>query len=171
MAKIVKFPRSRLPAEAEPAIARLREIAAEAWNRQLLTGDPPHPDAELLDLCAEVLHLMKRAEWALKEFLAMHRPDSWDLKHPAMQAFVRERDHLHGERASAIGKAKPLMSRIRKMRATTAVGIYAKALVVRSSRTAAPMLAMSLAEDLIANSALRASLWPAEREVETGEPA
>ena len=84
-----------------------------------------------------------------------------------MQAFVQERDRIWVDHDSAIMKAKPLMNRIRKIRAQTAAGIFAKALVVRSSRTAAPVLAMSLAEDLIANNALRASLWPAESR-ETG---
>jgi hypothetical protein len=58
-------------------------------------------------------------------------------------------------------KAVPLLSAIRKLRAKTAAGIYAKALVCRCSRTGAPFLAMSLAEDLIACPGLRVSLWPA----------
>jgi hypothetical protein len=59
------------------------------------------------------------------------------------------------------------MNRIRKMKATTAAGIYAKAAVVRASRTGAADLAMSLAQDpwtvqdLLDCPGLRASLWPA----------
>jgi hypothetical protein len=53
------------------------------------------------------------------------------------------------------------MVRIRKMKATTAAGIYAKAAVVRASKTGAADLAMSLAEDLLACPGLRAALWPA----------
>ena len=49
----------------------------------------------------------------------------------------------------------------KKLKATTAAGIYAKALIVRSSRSGAMLLAMSLAEDLIACPGLRESLWPA----------
>ena len=43
-----------------------------------------------------------------------------------------------------------------------AAGIYAKAMVVRASKTGAAGLAMSLAEDLISCEELRKSLWPAE---------
>jgi hypothetical protein len=62
---------------------------------------------------------------------------------------------------SGIESAKPAMGRIRKMKATTAAGIYAKAAVVRASKTGAADLAMSLAEDLLACPGLRATLWPA----------
>lgn len=58
-----------------------------------------------------------------------------------------------------------LLRRAAKIAATTAAGIYAKALAVRSSHTGAATLAMSLANDLIACPGLRASLWPAEAEV------
>ena len=61
-------------------------------------------------------------------------------------------------------KAKPLLRRLAKLRAMTAAGIYAKALVVQASVTGAAGLAKSMAEDFIANKELRASLWPAERE-------
>src|ERR1700726_856647 len=43
-------------------------------------------------------------------------------------------------------------------RSVTGVGIYARALVVRASRTGAPELAKSMAEDLIARAGLRAIL-------------
>jgi hypothetical protein len=61
-------------------------------------------------------------------------------------------------------KAKPLLRRIGKLRAITAAGIYAKALVVQAPVTGAAGLAKSMAEDFIANKELRASIWPAERE-------
>jgi hypothetical protein len=50
----------------------------------------------------------------------------------------------------------------KKIKATTPAGIYAKALLVRSSRTGATELAMSLAEDMIECKALRDTLWPAQ---------
>jgi hypothetical protein len=67
---------------------------------------------------------------------------------------------LVGEYNDGRKSAKPAMIRIRKMKATTAVGIYAKAAVVRASKTGAADLAMSLARDLDCPG-LRASLWPA----------
>jgi len=60
------------------------------------------------------------------------------------------------------GRASSFMTRAKKMRAITAGGVYAKALCVRASATGAAEFAMSLAEDLVSNPALRASLWPAE---------
>ncbi|MGH7041581.1 MAG: hypothetical protein ACREFY_05560, partial [Acetobacteraceae bacterium] len=57
-----------------------------------------------------------------------------------------------------------------KIRATTAAGIFAKALAVRSSQTGATVLAQSLAEDLIGNPALRAALWAHDPEP-ASEPA
>jgi hypothetical protein len=63
-----------------------------------------------------------------------------------------------------------LLSRIRKLRAVTGAGIYAKALVLRASRTGSPELAKSMAEDLIAYAGLRAMLWPAERAEQDDDP-
>jgi hypothetical protein len=50
----------------------------------------------------------------------------------------------------------------------TKAGIYAKALVVKSSSTGAAKLAKTLAQDLIACRELRESLWPAEAEERRG---
>jgi hypothetical protein len=57
-----------------------------------------------------------------------------------------------------------LINGLAKLRAITAAGIYAKALVVQASATGAAGLAKSMAEDFIANKELRASIWPAGRE-------
>ncbi len=57
---------------------------------------------------------------------------------------------------------KNLLYWIAKKRATTPAGIYAKATVVRASKTGAAGLAMSLAADLLACEELRKALWPAE---------
>ena len=56
-------------------------------------------------------------------------------------------------------RAKPIMRAMGKTPAKTAAGIYAKALLVRGSRTGAEVLARSLASDLAALPALRAMLW------------
>jgi hypothetical protein len=55
----------RFPVGISREIARLREITAESANNQLLGEGPPHPEAALLDLCAEALHLLTHAERAL----------------------------------------------------------------------------------------------------------
>jgi hypothetical protein len=84
-------------------------------------------------------------------------------KTDAEQEALRARDaDLLAEYREGAKAAKPKMARIRKIKATTAAGIYAKAAVVRTSKTGAADLAMSLAEDLLDCPGLRASLWPAQ---------
>jgi len=61
-AKIVKFP---APVGYDPEIARLREITTESANNELLGAGPPHPEAALLEICAEALHLLTQAERTL----------------------------------------------------------------------------------------------------------
>ncbi len=157
-AKIVKFP---APVGYDPEIARLREITAEAANNELLGAGPPQPEAALLDICAEALHLLTRAQKALD---TLHRRSSIPLDRKS-QAFKSEGERLYETRQHDIARAKPILRRIAKVPAATAVGIYAKALCMRASRTGAPALAMTLAEDLIACPGLRESLWPvSERE-------
>jgi hypothetical protein len=151
----------RFPVGINREIARLREITAESANNQLLGEGPPHPEAALLDLCAVALHLLTHAERALAACQRMLFASVASGVQP-QAAHYSERDRLHEEYRRGIAKAKPLLRRIAKLRATTAAGIYAKALVVRASRTGAPVLAMSLAADMIDCPGLRASLWPAD---------
>jgi hypothetical protein len=74
----------------------------------------------------------------------------------------RLREVLRGAVGVVDERAKQLTRQAAKLRATTPAGIFAKALVVRSSHTGAAVLAMSLADELIACPGLRQSLWPAE---------
>jgi hypothetical protein len=124
----------------------------------LLAEGSAHPDAALLDLCAEALHLMRQAARVEAEASALFGDGRrWDRQ---------ESDRLREDRERLVKRAKPLLSEIRKPRATTGAGIYAKALVVRSSVTGAAKLAMSLAEDLVACTELRATLWPSAPEAQ-----
>ncbi len=149
------------PTETVPAMIRFRQLAAESRDHLLLADGPPHPDADLLDLCAEALHHLGHAQKAY-DARDVH---GWGTGDKAEQAARRAKDarlleeHYAGERAG-----KPVMARIAKMKATTAAGIFAKAMVVRCSKTGAAGLAMTLAEDLIACPGLRAALWPATAE-------
>jgi hypothetical protein len=147
-------------------IRRLREIVAEADNHALLADGPVTPDAALLDLCAEALHLFARARETLAAREAIHWPPESLYSDDSLMAGPRaEQRRLSEEHERLIKQAKPILSKIRKLHCATPAGIYAKALVVRSSRTGAPLLAMSLAEDhLIACQELRASLWPASED-------
>src|SRR5436190_19767721 len=150
----------RAPRPVDREIARLREIVAEASNALLLAEGSVNPDAALFDLCAEALHLLRQAAKIGAEVSALRDLQRWD------DARREEHERLYEDRERFIKRAKPLLAKIRKLRATTGGGIYAKALVVRSSVTGAAMLAMSLAEDLVACSELRATLWPPDREAQ-----
>jgi hypothetical protein len=140
------------------AIAQLKQIALTSADNALTEG-PVNADRHLLDLCAETLHALVHAE------RSYHSRDHYHHLGERTQAerhAARLRDdELMGEYHAGIKSAKPAMGRIRKMKATTAAGIYAKAAVVRASKTGAADLAMSLAQDLLDCPGLRAALWPA----------
>jgi hypothetical protein len=139
------------------AMNRLRDIA-RASTDALLTEGEVNPDHQLLDLCAEALHRLKHAQKARGQRNGLR----WRSDTPEEQRRSRAEDAaLFAEWQEGEKSAKPAMLRIRKMKATTAAGIYAKAAVVRASETGAAVLAMSLAEDLLACPGLRSALWPA----------
>jgi len=137
------------------AMARLREIAAQAGDHLLLGDGPPHPDARLLELCADAVQLLRTTDHALDT--CRQRAESEDYDED-------EARRLGGVCVAASKNATAVMKRIAKLPARTGAGIYAKAMVVRASREGAPKLAMTLAEDLIACHALRASLWDPDPE-------
>jgi hypothetical protein len=138
-------------------IDRLRAIAAEA-GQNLLSDGPVQPDHVLLEMCGDALHLIREArrQYESKETL---RPP---LGHNWTDADRQRHQELHDVAYATERQAVTLMRRAKKIKATTAAGVFAKALIVRSSRTGATELAMTLAEDLIDCPGLRASLWPAE---------
>lgn len=176
-------PRETLPlgADMPAAIDRLRRIAAEARDHLLLGDGPPHPDAELLDACGEALHMLVQArnlhdqaraviDAADRRRSAKSRVDngmSWIEDRKALSArpaWVEDWSAL-SDKATAIGAtAAHRLRRVSHIPATTPAGIYSKALCVRASRTGAVNLAMSLAEDLVSNPALRAALWTVDAE-------
>jgi hypothetical protein len=153
---------ARRAADRDRATALFRQIAADSSEALLLAGRPVHPDAELLDLCGGALERIRAAELALQ---AVYAYPNWD---DASQEQLNKKEALLRERSAAIVVARTLAGRARKLRAKTGAGIYAKALVIRNARTGAPMLAKSLADDLLAQPNLRAVLWPAEIEAEGG---
>lgn len=144
--------------ELSPTIERLRAIAAASGDA-LLSEGPVHPDHELLDVCAEALHHRRRAAELREACNALPPPYG---NPPATPEQNRLREKLSVHDRDARSHALRLSRRAAKLRARTPAGIYAKALVARSSRTAAAVLAMTLAEDLIGCEALRATLWPGE---------
>ena len=168
MAEIFKLPQPRRKPHAsrerpddEVIIARCRELADNSIG---LTGNgvDGSPDWALLDICATALSFLAVANQALANRATFYESD--DYTDPLTQGEREEVERLWRKAQLARGSMKPLLSRARKIRAKTGAGIFAKALLVRDARTAAPYLAKSLAEDLIAQPALRASLWPAPKE-------
>jgi len=140
-------------------IDRMRQLAAQSGDALLLAEGPPHPDAALLDLCSEALHWAKQAAEALSAYhahLKAHAVQRWTDSDRA------DSNELHKAWQDPANRVRPLLTCARKLRATTPAGIYAKALIVSISRTGAECLSMSLAQDLIASPAIRASIWPAE---------
>jgi hypothetical protein len=136
-----------------PTIDRLRDIVTISANAMITEG-PVSPDRVLLDACAEALALFREAE-RLRDLRVTYdrgtRPRTPQDRHLAANAF----DRLTTAERTASG----MLVGLRKHAARTAAGIYAKALVVKSSKTGAADLARSLAEDLIANDVLRRVLW------------
>jgi hypothetical protein len=151
------------PAVEDSTIARLREIARPPDDLDRLVDNvQSHPDAQLLDLCSEALHLLRSAR-AVHEARPPWRND-WEVNGREAQAWRDAALRALEESEKLVTRAKPLLRRAGKMRAVTGAGVYGKALLVRSSRTGAQVLAKSLAEDLITIPGLRVSLWPTDSE-------
>jgi hypothetical protein len=129
-------------------IQRMRQIVANSADTLFLSNGPPHPDEQLLELCSNALHHLVMAADAADLQTAPAESGTWDATQQRLIAHHKHRAH-----------ALRLMRRAKKIRARTAAGIYAKALCIRVSHTAAAEFAISLAEDLIANETLRRSLW------------
>jgi hypothetical protein len=143
-------------------IDRLKQIAAEAGDRLYLSDGPVQPDHELLGLTSEALRLLKRAgDMRASEQKA--RASAPRYKNGGLTEAARaESDKLITEIHAAEEAARKSLRRAGKIKAVTPAGIYAKALLVRSSTTGAAVLAMSLAADMVDCHALRATIWPNE---------
>jgi hypothetical protein len=148
---MAKKPPAPMP-DLQPAIDRLRALAAHSADRPLLADGPPRPDAELLELCAKVFDLRAQHDAILRE--ARKLPRAY-MDNPAFRAEMKRRD------ACVTAWRTPLV-RIGKIPSKTGAGVYAKAMLIGIYYSTAPMLAVSLVKDLIGNPALRAALWPAE---------
>jgi hypothetical protein len=156
---VIAFRRPRRAGQASPrdlplglalegTVARLLEIATLSGDNRLTEG-PVHPDDRLLNICATTLSVIMLAKKAEAEHYAKLRPDNF-LNN-------QDQDRRRLLNAAAVRGLK----HARKFRATTPGGVFAKALLVRASATGATMLAMSLADDLIACDGLWQTLtWP-----------
>jgi hypothetical protein len=138
-------------------IAALKEIA-EISGGNLITDGPVHRDHELIDLCAEALHLARQCEGIRHNRQNLdHKDEDWRTRWDAMRETERTLERM----------VRPMVRHAGKLRATTAAGIYAKALLTTVSPSGV-VLSTSLATDLIACEGLRESLtWPASGRAST----
>ena len=137
---------------------RMKQIAAASVDSLLLADGPPHPDYRLLDLCGDALHYAKMADraYAARDDNCPH----WDS--PKRAAWDANDRALMDEWERNKNEVVQRLRRARKLKATTPAGIYAKALLVRCSKTGAIELAASLAADLVDCEGLRETLWANE---------
>lgn len=141
MADLIKFPAN------SDALALLRTLATRTAEHAADPQVVAHPDQELLDLC-EVITTLRLRELELTE--RWHRVNVRDTEN-----FRRARDDADSARRAV---RRPLL-RASKRRATTAAGIYAKAVAVHHIGVTATELGKSLAEDILACGELRRILW------------
>ena len=141
-------------------MVQLKAVAAASGDSLLLADGPPQPDWRLLDLCGDALHYSKAANAA---YGARDRgPDvKWTDAHRRRDAALMAEYNLN------TNECAKLLRLAKKIKATTPAGIYAKALLVRCSKTGATELAMSLANDLVDCKALRATLYADVQEYAT----
>lgn len=143
------------------AMALFRRIATSSADA-LLTEGEVNLDHRLLALCADALDRLTVARRTYEARRPCDCPRLADR-----EAFQRWSDKDRADLASVSvleGLSAPLLRAIAKLPARTPAGIYAKAQVCNASRTGSPVLAKSLARDLLACRALRSVLWPAEQE-------
>ena len=134
-------------------VARDGEEALDFLYRRGAHTEAPRMDLILLDL--------NLPKYDGRQVLEQIKSDP-DLTHvPVVVLTAKE---LSAEELILDERAKHLTRAAAKIEARTAAGIFAKAMVVRASRSGAAGLGVSLAEDLINCPGLRASLWPAENQ-------
>lgn len=129
--------------------------------QSLLTSRPPapepHPDIDLFDLADIAVRNAKLAA-------DLWRASFDDRKMPLIgnNPTATELAQWRTVTARRIACMEAVRSAARRAQrpAKTPAGIYAKLLIMRASRTGCPVLARSLADDLIQMPALRAVLWP-----------
>ena len=132
-------------ADLAAVVDRLRNIATTSCTSLLVADGPPQPDFRLLDLCAEGLHAARqhdRCKTARDELWSNGR--SWTDRDRDHHAMIMDEET---EWEHAIIKAARAAA---KIKATTPPGIYAKALLVRSSATGAAVLSYPSGEDRLA---------------------
>jgi hypothetical protein len=124
-------------------------------DRAMVAGADPSasvsPDHNLLLLCDYVVIAKRQHDQFEAAWRALERPNNPDEK------------RLYEEWRRAARTVRSLLLKLRKVRATTAAGIFAKAAAVSRTGSTAADVAVSLANDLLASPELRKAVWPASR--------
>jgi hypothetical protein len=138
------------PQAHSDALAMLSRIAGQAMTAAADPSVVPRPDYDLLVLSDAIILLARQrdaAEATWRSSLPAPPGDAAGL----YEKFMSSQRALRG----------PLV-RLGRLRASTAAGIFAKAVVVRKAGTSsAAVLGKSLAEDLLNCADLREAIWPA----------
>ena len=142
--------RRRIPEGESDAMALPRTLATRAAEQ---AADPqviPHPDQELIGLCERAIELRNIEDRQL---------EIWR----GLSAGTPRENRAWLDRIGAARRAtRSPMLRASKLAATTAAGVYAKALAVHRIGPGAAKLAASLANDIVACVELRRVLWAAD---------
>jgi len=149
-------PSSNSLASQEPFSPILASLIA-AIRRRISEDDgpvhpPSHDDRELLELSADALQLIKIERDIVNAF-----KDQLARNDPNRNAAQNGQDHREARIRTC-----HLLRRIGKIPARTPAGLFAKAALVRASKSGAAVLASSMANDMIQTHALRSAIWPAE---------
>jgi hypothetical protein len=122
-------------------------------GRAMVAGADPaaavSPDHNLLLLCDHVVIAKRQHDQFEGAWRALERPHHPDEK------------RLYDEWRRADRTVRSLLAKIRKLPATTPAGLFAKAAAVSRTGSAAAIVAVSLAHDLLASAELRRAVWPA----------
>jgi hypothetical protein len=137
-------------ASIREALALLSRLADRAMVAGADPSAPVAPDHALLLLCDHCV-MAKRQHDQIEE--------AWR----AMPFDNAERARVYEEWRGAARVVKGLLLKARKFSATTPAGLFAKAAVVSRTGSGAALIAVSLADDILASPELRKVLWPAAR--------
>jgi hypothetical protein len=136
----------------DPAIFESLRLLSLIADREMVAGADPSatvsPDHALLMLCDHVVVAKRQHDHIEAAWRAM------DHSNP---------DHQRGyeEWLRAARTVRGLVMKLRKFSATTPAGLFAKAAAVSRTGSAAAIVAVSLADDLLASAELRKAVWPA----------
>jgi hypothetical protein len=140
------------------AISMFRQLAATSATA-LLTEGEVHPDHNLLELCANALDRLSAVQRAQEDDERFRQ--AGPRAHGGEDAWRAELMTRFEHRCGLSRSATTALRAVGKIAAQTGAGIFAKAQCIAASKTGCPVIAKSLAVDLLNCRPLRAVIWPA----------